>query len=249
MIQTDDLFQTGGMLPLPELPDLDKLPPLPCCHPAAGTSAGCPSPGANPGGPIVIPPAAPSSTPLPQPTPLGAPQPQATQTPMPLPPQPQSSPAPIPTAPQPAPIPLTQPPRPLQLSVPVPTPSAVSATSFFKLTEEAFAALRHERVPDGVLLKLAVLKDRELPQLEFQSELSRWLNAAEASQYQFAILNCAFSRNQGEAAASTTMPISPLRQSGHQESAGPDCMPLAPAPTEPKTPAPGVVPSMLPDGM
>jgi cobalt-zinc-cadmium efflux system outer membrane protein len=35
-LQTDDLYQLGGTLELPHLPDLDALHPLPCTHPGAG---------------------------------------------------------------------------------------------------------------------------------------------------------------------------------------------------------------------
>jgi cobalt-zinc-cadmium efflux system outer membrane protein len=48
LLQTDDLFQMAQPRPVPPLPDLDSLPPLPCCHdcplPVAGNSgAACPA--------------------------------------------------------------------------------------------------------------------------------------------------------------------------------------------------------------
>src|SRR5260370_33464745 len=38
LLQTDDLFQLGQPRPVPALPDLESLPPWPCCHE-------CPPPG------------------------------------------------------------------------------------------------------------------------------------------------------------------------------------------------------------
>ena len=43
MLQTDDLFQTAEPRGLPPLPDLESLPPLPCCHPF-GQNAANPTP-------------------------------------------------------------------------------------------------------------------------------------------------------------------------------------------------------------
>ncbi|HEV3436045.1 MAG TPA: TolC family protein [Gemmata sp.] len=44
MLQTDDLFQNAELRGLPALPDLESLPPLPCCHPFGQTGAGCATP-------------------------------------------------------------------------------------------------------------------------------------------------------------------------------------------------------------
>ena len=40
LLQTDDLFQLAQPRRMPPLPDLDQLPPLPCCHPSAAPTAG-----------------------------------------------------------------------------------------------------------------------------------------------------------------------------------------------------------------
>jgi cobalt-zinc-cadmium efflux system outer membrane protein len=42
LLQTDDLFQLAEARELPTLPEFETLPPLPCCHPCAG-SHGAPS--------------------------------------------------------------------------------------------------------------------------------------------------------------------------------------------------------------
>jgi cobalt-zinc-cadmium efflux system outer membrane protein len=39
LLQTDDLFQLAEVQVVPSLADLESLPPLPCCHPAAGPTA------------------------------------------------------------------------------------------------------------------------------------------------------------------------------------------------------------------
>jgi cobalt-zinc-cadmium efflux system outer membrane protein len=43
LLQNDDLFQLAEVREVPSLPDLELLPPLPCCHPAAdpGTTPAC----------------------------------------------------------------------------------------------------------------------------------------------------------------------------------------------------------------
>jgi cobalt-zinc-cadmium efflux system outer membrane protein len=69
LLQTDDLFQMAQPLEVPPLHDLDVLPSLPCCHPAACRPAGevaphaaaAPSPVEQPR--KVMPPAAPVSKP------------------------------------------------------------------------------------------------------------------------------------------------------------------------------------------
>ena len=45
LIQTDDLFEFARPEAVPPLPDLDQLPPLPCCHPYATAMAGGPGQG------------------------------------------------------------------------------------------------------------------------------------------------------------------------------------------------------------
>ncbi len=53
LIQTDDLFEFARPQAVPPLPDLEQLPPLPCCHPCvAPVAAGIvPQPGPVPGPP------------------------------------------------------------------------------------------------------------------------------------------------------------------------------------------------------
>jgi outer membrane protein, heavy metal efflux system len=71
MLQTDDLFQNAELRGLPALPDLESLPPLPCCHPFGQTGAGCATPvPSNPPTPGPINPASlpPSNPPTPGPT-------------------------------------------------------------------------------------------------------------------------------------------------------------------------------------
>ena len=63
LLQTDDLFQTADPLLLPGLPDLESLPPLPCCHPVGATGAAKPAP-------VPLPTPTP---PMPVPVPGGAP--------------------------------------------------------------------------------------------------------------------------------------------------------------------------------
>jgi cobalt-zinc-cadmium efflux system outer membrane protein len=65
MLQTDDLFQNAEASRLPELPDLESLPPLPCCHPYShnGTS---PTPPTMLSVPTPLSPTQPS-TPMPMP--------------------------------------------------------------------------------------------------------------------------------------------------------------------------------------
>jgi cobalt-zinc-cadmium efflux system outer membrane protein len=72
MLQTDDLFQTAEARGLPALPDLESLPPLPCCHPfgqnkaipAVPGSTGLPQPRSVP---PMLPPVTPMSSQYPAP--------------------------------------------------------------------------------------------------------------------------------------------------------------------------------------
>jgi cobalt-zinc-cadmium efflux system outer membrane protein len=43
LLQTDDLFQLGEARPVPALPDLESLPPWPCCHECPPAGVGQPS--------------------------------------------------------------------------------------------------------------------------------------------------------------------------------------------------------------
>jgi cobalt-zinc-cadmium efflux system outer membrane protein len=100
LLQTDDLFQMATPVPLPPLPDLESLPPLPCCHPFGQTGAGC------------------ATMPAPAPVPV-APVPPVPVPPMPVPPMP--APAPVaPRVPPAAPMSMgTVPPAPVWQTEPV----------------------------------------------------------------------------------------------------------------------------------
>jgi cobalt-zinc-cadmium efflux system outer membrane protein len=89
LLQTDDLFQLAQPRAVPALPDLEPLPPWPCCH-------DCPPPGAcHPGGcatgpaapaPVTVQPAQPERIErLPPPTPARVAQPVAAQRDVPRP--------------------------------------------------------------------------------------------------------------------------------------------------------------------
>ncbi len=76
LLQTDDLFQLAEVRQVPALPDLERLPPLPCCHPAAGSGAApaCAPAAARPAPPPAEPaPQSPSRTTRPAPLDLPAP--------------------------------------------------------------------------------------------------------------------------------------------------------------------------------
>jgi cobalt-zinc-cadmium efflux system outer membrane protein len=64
LLQTDDLFQLAEARPVPALPDLE-LPPLPCCHPAAGigTAPVCAPDAARPPPPSGLAPVTPAPMP------------------------------------------------------------------------------------------------------------------------------------------------------------------------------------------
>ena len=71
----------------------------------------------------------------------------------------------------------------------------------WKLTDQAFSALRHASVPDGVLLKLADMKDKELSRGDLIADIAKVSRAAEEiKQYQDTILNLAVSRRREELA-------------------------------------------------
>ncbi|MDB5307969.1 MAG: outer membrane protein [Gemmataceae bacterium] len=72
LLQTDDLFQTAEVRGLPPLPDLEHLPPLPCCHPFGETGATPPAAGAVPPDSPTRPLPAGPQLPLPQPVPPAA---------------------------------------------------------------------------------------------------------------------------------------------------------------------------------
>jgi carboxyl-terminal processing protease len=58
----------------------------------------------------------------------------------------------------------------------------------FKLTDQVFVALKSENVPEGVLAKLAPLKNKEFARNEFGTEINKLLSADETRQYQNLIL-------------------------------------------------------------
>jgi cobalt-zinc-cadmium efflux system outer membrane protein len=64
-LQTDDLYQLGGSLELPQLPDFDALHPLPCPHPewSSGPSGVQPTPTPVPNAEATTPPAPTTTTP------------------------------------------------------------------------------------------------------------------------------------------------------------------------------------------
>jgi cobalt-zinc-cadmium efflux system outer membrane protein len=152
-LQTDDLFQTADPASLPPLPDLNSLPPLPCCHPFGQTGTGLAPPPAGHGGkfapgPAAVPALGPQPpVPGPAPTPWAAPgqPPPAPVPPMPAPVPPFSAPAPVgprtqgsgtgfvPEVPvPPALIPLP-PPTPVGPRVPMSGPATGSVPSVFFL--------------------------------------------------------------------------------------------------------------------
>lgn len=239
MLQTDDLFQTAEPKDLPEIPNLDSLPPLPCCHPfganAAGQKAACPTVPAGNAPVLVIPPAGPPGTPVPAPGP--AKQTAAPVVPMPMPPAgpapkplPQNTlpnlPMPLaPTAPGSSPqapattLPATPPsnpnipaPRPLPPMGNGPATSQSSSRTVFTITDQSLAAIRGENVPESVVAKLYPLKDKAYTPGDFMSEIARALSADEARQYHQMILNNVFNR-AGEAGSSGTPTSSNLQRS------------------------------------
>src|SRR5579883_660756 len=79
LLQTDDLFQAATPVVLPPLPDLESLPPLPCCHPF-GHTGGSPAPALTPlPAPTSMPTPLPAPMPLPAPTPVPVPAPVGGQ--------------------------------------------------------------------------------------------------------------------------------------------------------------------------
>lgn len=62
---------------------------------------------------------------------------------------------------------------------------------WLKLTDQSFAALRNENVPEAVLLKLTPLKDKEFSREDLAKEIDTALNADETKQFQSLILNFA----------------------------------------------------------
>jgi membrane protein DedA with SNARE-associated domain len=60
---------------------------------------------------------------------------------------------------------------------------------FYKLTDEAFADLRAANIPDSVLNKLIILKDKMLTQEGMMNEIATLLDADQAKQFQDIILH------------------------------------------------------------
>jgi len=69
-----------------------------------------------------------------------------------------------------------------------------SRIRWFKLTDQAFTALRNVNVPPELLAKLDPLKDKELSRGDLVQEIAKVLNPDETKQYQDIILNHAGSR-------------------------------------------------------
>jgi outer membrane protein TolC len=59
---------------------------------------------------------------------------------------------------------------------------------WYRHTDQAIASMRNDKVAEGVLVKLAPLKNKRLSAAEFTNELSKLLTPAELQQFQDAIL-------------------------------------------------------------
>lgn len=239
MLQTNDLFQAAEPHGLPELPDLESLPPLPCCHPFgtnAGPNRGCTT--CTPA-PMTSGPAAPTGA---APAPL-PPMPIPPALPMaPMPPAGPIAPPAIPAIPGPRPLPPGA-----MGATEATTPQAARPT--FALTDESVVGLRNERVPETVLAKLYPLRNRELSPGEFMTEVAGLLTAEEAGRYQQAIMNHAF---RPAAALQAPRPPRVVQEGGcvtqTNWSLSQPAVPVRQAAPQQLGPPPGIVPSVFPDG-
>ncbi|HEV3438507.1 MAG TPA: DUF1592 domain-containing protein [Gemmata sp.] len=74
----------------------------------------------------------------------------------------------------------------------------------FKLTDQVLAALKNDKVPESVLVKLNPLKNKEFSRDDFEKEINKLLNADETKQFQRLILNHAGKSRTFEATAHFT---------------------------------------------
>jgi cobalt-zinc-cadmium efflux system outer membrane protein len=221
MLQTNDLFQAAAPHKLEELPsDLDLLPPLPCCHPF-GQNAGHGNACMTVSGvPTTGSPASAGVGPAAKPPATAVPSPMPNiSAPRTLPPSPAA-----PTAPQ-------------------------SQRSSFRLTDDSVVALRSERVPETVLVKLYPLRNKDLTPGEFMSEMNGLLSAEEAGRYEQTIMNHALRRGSVAGTPSPEFRSQPrvVEEGGVvTQTALSTSQPAAPA--QHAGPPPGIVPSVLPGG-